>query len=133
YLTDPGLVASSALAVVGSVWAVRRRRYSLLCWLLGSYTLLFPLFDANHYDVEYDGRYVMPLLPMLYAVSGLLLADVWRSVRDRFRAPATRVAVAVGLAVIVAGLLTGPVLSLWRYYARGVRAEPTNASFIRAV
>jgi 4-amino-4-deoxy-L-arabinose transferase-like glycosyltransferase len=133
YLTDPTLVATSVLAIVGSVWAARRRGYALFFWLLGSYTLLFPLFDANHYDVAYDGRYVMPLLPMIYAAIGVLIVDVGAWARSRLGSPTAMTGVTVGLALLVVALVAAPVLSLSRYYARGVRAEPTNASFVRAV
>jgi 4-amino-4-deoxy-L-arabinose transferase-like glycosyltransferase len=133
YLTDPALIATSVLAVAGSIWAAYRRRYSLLFWLLGSYTLLFPLFDANHYDVAYDGRYVMPLLPMLYAAIGTLIVDVGSLARGRLNAPAARLGVTAGVGLVVLVLLIAPLTSLTRYYARGIRAEPTNASFVRAV
>jgi 4-amino-4-deoxy-L-arabinose transferase-like glycosyltransferase len=133
YLTDPLLAATSVLAIAGAGWALIRRRYSLAFWLIGSYSLLFPIFDANHYDVEYDGRYVMPLLPMLYAMIGMLVADVWLWARSRISAAGTRITVGAGLAVVITGLALAPLLSLSRYYARGVRAEPTNAGFIRDV
>ena len=89
YLADPVLVVTSLLGVAGLAWAATRHRYRLPLWLGASFALILPLFNANHYDVEYDGRYVVPLLPMIYACIGLLLVDVWRAVADRTGRPAS--------------------------------------------
>jgi hypothetical protein len=133
YLSDPWLLATATLATAGFVWAAVRHRYMLPVWLLGSFALVLPLFNANHYDVEYDGRYVVPLLPMLYAGIGLLAVDVWRAARARIGTRAARIAVAVTLSVLIVVLAAAPLLSLSRYYARGARAEPSNASLVRAI
>src|SRR5919206_252073 len=66
-------------------------------------------------------------------VAFLLAVDAWRAARDRFRAPAAQTAVTVGLSALILLLVAAPLLSLSRYYARGVKAEPTNASLIRAI
>jgi glycosyltransferase AglD len=133
YLTDPLLLATAALTVAGVGWAAIRHRYRLPLWLLGSFALILPLFNANHYDVEYDGRYVVPLLPMFYACIGLLVVDTWSAARQRLTSSGARIAAGVSLALVVLGLAVAPTFSLARYYARGARAEPTNASLIRAI
>lgn len=133
YLADPYLAVMSLLGVAGLAWAAIRHRYRLPLWLGASFALLLPVFNANHYDVEYDGRYVMPLLPMVYACIGLLLVDGWRAVARRGGRPAARTGAAVAVGLIVLLLAAAPLLSLSRYYARAARAEPTNASLARAM
>lgn len=132
YLADPFLGATSLLAVAGIAWAAVRYRYTLPLWLLASFSVILPIFNVSHYDVEYDGRYVLPLLPMFYATIGLLVVDGWRLAR-RLHAPPARAGVGMALAALVLVLTAEPLLSLSRYYARGVRAEPTNASMVRTV
>jgi 4-amino-4-deoxy-L-arabinose transferase-like glycosyltransferase len=133
YLTDPVLAAASLVSIAGLAWAVIRRRYTLPLWLLGSFALILPLFNANHYDVEYDGRYVVPLLPMVYATIGLLAVDTWRSAAARIGPPIARSAAASLLVAVVVVLAAAPLLSLSRYYARASRVEPTNSSLVRAM
>ncbi len=133
YLTDPWLVATSLLAVAGLVWAARRHRYTLPLWLGGSFALGLPIFNANHYGVEYDGRYVLPLLPMVYAAIGVLVVDLWRTVVRKLERPAARTGVTVVVSAVVLVLAAVPLLSLGRYYNRASRADPTNNSLVRAV
>jgi 4-amino-4-deoxy-L-arabinose transferase-like glycosyltransferase len=133
YLTDPYLVTMSILGVAGLAWAAIRHGYRLPLWLGASFALILPIFNANHYDVEYDGRYVLPLLPMIFACIGLMVMDGWRAVVKRADRHALRVATAVALGLGVLILAGVPLLSLSRYYARASRAEPTNASLIAAM
>lgn len=133
YLTDPQLVATSLLAFAGTLWAASRHRYTLPIWLVGSFAALFPIFNANHYGVEYDGRYVLPLLPMLYTGIGVLAVDAARSIRGQFAAPMFRNAALLGVAAILIILVATPLRSLARYYERGLRADPSNASLVRVV
>jgi 4-amino-4-deoxy-L-arabinose transferase-like glycosyltransferase len=133
YLTDPYLIGMSMLGVAGLAWAAVRHRYRLPLWLGASFALILPVFNANHYDVEYDGRYVVPLLPMVYACIGLLLVDGWRAAVARVDRTMVRSASAVILGAVVLLLAAAPLLSLSRYYARASRSEPTNNSMIRAM
>jgi hypothetical protein len=133
YLTDPILAAFTLLSIAGLVVAARRHAYRLPLWLMASFALILPVFNANHYDIEYDGRYVVPLLPMLYAVIGLLVVDAWQAARSRLDAPISRTATTVILAGVVVVLTVAPLVSLSRYYAKASRSEPTNASLIRAM
>lgn len=133
YLTDPTLVATSLLGIVGLAWAAVRYRYRLPLWLGASFALIMPIFNATHYDVEYDGRYVLPLLPMIYAAIGLLTVDLWRLGRARLRRPSARAALPVLLGAVILALVAAPLLSLSRYYAKSSRAEPTNASLVRSM
>jgi hypothetical protein len=133
YLADPLLAVISGLGIAGLTWAAVRHRYRLPLWIGASFALILPVFNVNHYDVEYDGRYVLPLLPMIYACIGLLVVDGVRALRTRMQAPFARNAVPIvaGLLILmVAGL---PLLSLARYYNRASRVEPTNLSLTRAM
>lgn len=133
YLADPYLVVMTLLGVAGLAWAAVRHRYRLPLWLGASFALILPVFNANHYDVEYDGRYVVPLLPMVYACIGLLLVDGWRAVVARSGRPALRTTTAIGLVAVVVVLAAAPLVSLSRYYRQASRAEPTNTSLVRAM
>ncbi len=133
YLADPYLVMMTLLGVAGLAWAAVRHRYRLPLWLGASFALILPVFNANHYDVEYDGRYVVPLLPMVYACIGLLLVDGWRAAVMRTERPALRMFMAVVVGVVVVVLAAAPLLSLSRYYRQASRAEPTNNSLVRAM
>ena len=133
YLADPQLLATSALAATGTLWAAVRYRYTLPLWIIGSFTLLFPIFNANHYDVEYDGRYVLLLLPMLYTAIGVLAVDVTRSVRRRFTTPLLRFAAVAGTVLTLLILIAVPLRSLANYYREASRVDPTNASMVRVV
>jgi hypothetical protein len=133
YLTDPVLLAYSLLGVAGLAWAAVRCRYRLPLWLGASFALILPLANATHYDVEYDGRYVLPLLPMIYASMGLLIVDGWRALGARLGRPPARTVAAFVLGTATLILVAAPLLSLSRYYAKASRAEPTNTSLIRAM
>ena len=112
YLTDPVLVATAVLAVVGMIWAARRG-YSLPIWALLSCALILPLFNATHYDVVGDGHYVAKALPLVYAAMGLLFVDAARIARDRLGPDRSR-AVTVGLAVLVVLVVLAPLQPLSR-------------------
>jgi len=133
YLTDPYLAAMTALAIAGLAWAAIRHRYRLPLWLGASFALILPLANANHYDVEYDGRYVVPLLPMIYACMGLLLMDGWRAAVSRYSDTATKTGSAVAVGLVVVLLAGASLLSLARYYRQASRTEPTNNSLVRAM
>jgi 4-amino-4-deoxy-L-arabinose transferase-like glycosyltransferase len=133
YLADPLLATFTILGIAGLAWAALKHRYRLPLWLGASFALILPIFNVNHYDVEYDGRYVLPLLPMVYAAIGLLVVDVWRAAQARLQQPLARSAVTVALGLAVVLLAGLPLVSLSRYYTRASRVEPTNSSLIRSM
>lgn len=133
YLTDPFLLVMSGLGIAGLAWAAIRHGYRLPLWLGASFALILPIFNANHYGVEMDGRYVIPLLPMVYASIGLLLVDAWRAVEAGFRHRTARVAASIGLGAVVVVLAVVPLFSLGRYYARASKVEPTNDSMVQTM
>ena len=131
YLTDPSLLGFAALAIAGVGWAARRG-YSLPLWAIVSVSLILPLFNATHYDVVGDGHYVAKALPLIYASIGLLAVDLVRGARQRL-GPRQAGVVAAGVAALVVALAASQLLALERYYSRASRADPTNASLIRAM
>ena len=133
YLTDPELLATSALVAAGALWAASRHGYTLPIWLVGSFAALFPIFNANHYGVEYDGRYVVPLLPILYTGLGVLVVDAARAAASRLAGVTARRAALFGVGAALIVLAATPLLSLARYYERASRADPSNASLVRAI
>jgi 4-amino-4-deoxy-L-arabinose transferase-like glycosyltransferase len=97
YLLDPWVVATVGLALGGLVVAARRRQW----WLVGAVGLaifLPPVFSGKYRPIL-DGRYLMPLVPVLFAAIGLAVATAARSV-------------AAGGAVRRAGGLPSPRLAL---------------------
>ena len=102
--------------------------------LAASFALLLPIFNANHYDVEYDGRYVMPLLPMIYACIGLLLVDGWRAVAARSASAGDAGWRRRSSSDWWSWCWPRCRCSRWRGTTRQAsRAEPTNASLVRAM
>jgi 4-amino-4-deoxy-L-arabinose transferase-like glycosyltransferase len=133
YLTDPYLGVMSILGIAGLAWAAIRHGYRLPLWLGATFALILPIFNANHYDVEYDGRYVIPLLPMIFACIGLMASDGWRALDRRVDRRGVRVVAAGALCATIVVLAGVPLISLSRYYARAARAEPTNSSLVAAM
>ena len=131
YPWDAAPAATAGLGVLGVAWAARRG-YSLPCWTIAGFSLILPLFNAAHYDVIGDGRYIAPALPLVYASIGLLIVDLAASLRTRLPAAWAAPAIA-GLGVVTVLLVLAPLVFLGRFYARTARAEPTNASLIAAM
>ena len=131
YLLDPALLAMAALAVAGVGWAAWRG-YALPLWLVASFALILPLANANHYDVVGDANYFGKALPPVYAAMGLLVVDLARGGRRVFRGDGRARALTVALGLLVVGLMLSQLVPLWRFYAQALRANPTNASLIRA-
>ncbi|MCC7104348.1 MAG: glycosyltransferase family 39 protein [Chloroflexi bacterium] len=108
FLLDPMLILAALLTAAGLAWAARRGdRLPLLVSL--SHLLLLPLFN-DRFEPVLDGRYVMPLLPLLFAAAARLLVDLWRT-RDPWGGrlgPALSVAAATSL-------LVAPLVGLSRY------------------
>ena len=129
YLLDPALLATAALALVGIVRAARRG-YSLPVWVIVPFSIILPIFNATHYDVEGDGRYFSPALPMIYACIGLLIVEGTGALQRRLRSPGAARAVTVAAVALSLILVLAPIPSLTRFYARSSRVEPTNASLI---
>ena len=129
YLLDPALLATAALALVGVVRAARRG-YSLPIWVIVPFSIILPVFNATHYDVEGDGRYFSPALPLIYACIGLLIVEGTAALQRRLRSPGAARAVALAAVALSLALVLAPISSLSEFYARSSRVEPTNLSLI---
>src|SRR5581483_5540254 len=78
FLLDPWVLAPAALALLGLAIAARRRAW----WLLGAVVLavfLPPAFNGKYRPIL-DGRFLMPLLPVLFVALGLAITSIARAV-----------------------------------------------------
>ena len=77
YLADPFLV-SMALLAGRTVWL--RAAATTCCSGSSPRSRSSSHFNASHYDVVGDGRYISPALPLLYTSIGLAVdaATAWR-------------------------------------------------------
>jgi len=99
YAGDPTIWIAVALLVVGLVWgALRGSALPLLVFV--PYVLLLPLVNSK-FEVVPNGRFLAPLLPVVYAAIAIGLGAVYAFVRSRWRIARRPLAVAViaGLAV----------------------------------
>jgi hypothetical protein len=76
YLRDPRVLAYTALAILGLIAAARLGTWSLPLAVM-TFLLLLPLFPAGHDNLPRQGRYLMPLLPLVFAGIGGLAAMLW--------------------------------------------------------
>src|SRR5207248_3489001 len=85
-LLDPGLWPIALLAGAAVIWQWRRGNL-LPGLLLAGPALVLPLFDGR-FEVVTHGRYLAPLLPVLYAgVGALVAAGLERLGRERVGHP----------------------------------------------
>jgi hypothetical protein len=109
FLADPILVAAAVFVLAGLIWtASRGDRLPLLVAV--SSVLLLPLFN-DRYEPITDGRYLMPLLPLLFGATSRLALDALRNRRSVIRLSA---------AVAVAVLIVAPLISLRRYHEQSL-------------
>ena len=135
FLLDPGPWPIGLLAIGGLVWQWRRGN-ALPGLLLLATALLQPLFNGN-YKLMFDGRYISPLLPVLFACIGPLLAEglAWlRRGEPNQRSWAAPIWLArAGLAALVAFILLHPLLYLRSYYDQEAGLGRTNARFFQMI
>ncbi|MCC6177147.1 MAG: glycosyltransferase family 39 protein [Chloroflexi bacterium] len=102
----PLLLAYLGLAVGSLLWTARRGRWlSLLVTL--TYALALPALIPK-FEPILNGRYMMPVLPLVFAAIGLATADAWTALQRR-RPRGT--AGAQGQSLVSAVLLAGVVLA----------------------
>ena len=127
YLADPGVLAVAGLAVAGLVLlAMRRQLLPLLVCL--SFLLILPAANPK-FQTLLTTRYLMPIVPLLFACAALTLI-VLAEVAGR-RWPASRrrpllAALAIGLVLVAL-----PTISLDRYYQRAFERTDTNERILR--
>lgn len=88
YLSDPWLLTTTGLALVGLAVAAWRRAW----WLVISVALaifLPPAFSGKYRPIL-DGRYLMPLLPVLFVAIGLAMAGAAQFIAATGRRVAVR-------------------------------------------
>jgi hypothetical protein len=109
--------------VLGLLAAVRLGAWSLPLAVV-VFLVVLPLFPASHDILPRQGRYLMPLVPLLFAGMGGLAALLWLRVR-RLAGPQQTVARA-GLAVLLAVFVLFPLVPLVRYERDVLAANQTN-------
>ena len=123
-LAQPLLLGYLGLAVGSVVWAARRGHWLPLLVAV-PYTLALPLLQGK-YEPLLNGRYMMPILPLVFASVGLVVADLWRWMGARWPARAAVTGgILLGLTVLVA---LYPLAPLARYQ----RSARTNHAILAA-
>jgi 4-amino-4-deoxy-L-arabinose transferase-like glycosyltransferase len=128
-LADPILLLYLIPAVGAVLWAARRgRRLPLLA--MAPYVLILPLLNPK-YEPLLNGRYLAPLLPLVFGSVGLAASDAWRALRTRAprRWPAPSALLAVGLTALAAY----PLVPLARYERSTDRTNEAALAAHRAV
>lgn len=126
YARDPIVLVYAGLALAG-IGLLARRGDPLPALLLASAVLIYPLLGARHDLLPRQGRYLAPLLPLLFtglAVAawhlGLRLDAALKAQGVQHGLRATFGALAAGLLVLM------PLLALQRYYTESVATGQTN-------
>jgi hypothetical protein len=130
YVLDPLVLVYPVLGLAGLVVAVYRGSSLLLLGLLPA-LFLPPLFSGK-YEPILDGRYLMPLVPVLFVGIGLaLVAGVDALAR---RLPLTLRTVASALVfTVMAGALVQPLGSLSTFYEESQEDGFSNADYLRVL
>jgi len=150
FLTDPWVLAPAGLALAGLVVAARQRAW----WLLGAVLLavvLPPAFNGKYRPVL-DGRFLMPLVPILFVAIGLAVASMLRGLitsAARVGEPRTGTAptltasrafrrlvpsgglVALGIAVTL--LVAGPLFQLRGFYESSIEDGSSNSLYLQTL
>jgi 4-amino-4-deoxy-L-arabinose transferase-like glycosyltransferase len=113
------IVVYAVLAIAGLVAAARLGAWSLPLAVV-TFLLLLPLFPASHDNLPRQGRYLMPLVPLIFAGVGGLAALLWRRVASG--PPGLR----LGLVAACALIVLYPVVPLVRYEQEVLAANQTN-------
>jgi 4-amino-4-deoxy-L-arabinose transferase-like glycosyltransferase len=129
YLADPAVVFVGALAVAGIVLCVVRREWLPLL-TTASFLLILPAANPK-FQTLLTSRYLMPIVPMLFACAALTL--VWVAILARQHWPYARRRPL--LAALMVGMLLAalPLASLDRYYRRAFERTDTNARILSLV
>ena len=129
YLADPSVLAVTGLSVAGLLLlAARRDPLPLLACL--SFLLILPAANPK-FQTLLTSRYLMPIVPLLFACSALTLVSLAEVARRRW--PVARREPLLGALVVGLVLVTLPTISLDRYYRRAFERSDTNERILRLV
>jgi 4-amino-4-deoxy-L-arabinose transferase-like glycosyltransferase len=117
YLREPAVIAYTTAGLVGLAVAAWLRAFGPVL-AVGTFLLLLPLFPASHDNLPRQGRYLMPMLPLMFAGIGAAAAWALMSLRPR-----------ILVAAAVAALVLYPLTSLTSHYIQVVGAGETNARY----
>jgi hypothetical protein len=113
------MVVYTVLALAGLAAAARLGAWSPLLVVV-TFLLLLPLFPASHDNLPRQGRYLMPLAPLVFAGIGGLAAMLWRRIET------ASLGLRLGVAAIFALVVLIPLVSLVRYEQEVLAANQTN-------
>jgi hypothetical protein len=117
-LARPLLLAYLGLAIGSVLWAARRRHWLPLLVSV-PYLLILPLLQGK-YEPVLNGRYVMPVLPLVFASIGVVVADGMAALRSGRPARSSLVS---GLLLGVACLAALYPLAPLAVYERSARSN----------
>jgi 4-amino-4-deoxy-L-arabinose transferase-like glycosyltransferase len=129
YLAWPAFWLYAAVVLIGLLWPLRRGE-PLPALLAGSFLLLLPIFNAK-YEPVFNGRYLMPVLPLVFAGVGLAAADAAAAVGRL--APPRRWLAGLGLAAVLALLIGLPYWSLSTYLRRQADEGRINLDLLASI
>jgi 4-amino-4-deoxy-L-arabinose transferase-like glycosyltransferase len=127
YLLDPEVLTVAVLAGAGVVLAARRGEILPLTATV-SFLLILPAANPK-FTTLITSRYLMPIVPLLFACASLALVTAVSFIRCR--RPEWRTGaliVGVGVAVVLAIV---PLVGLARYYDRALSRSDTNERILR--
>jgi hypothetical protein len=120
-LLRPGILVWAILAPVALALTARRGSWLPVVVAL-QYLLVVPAFNVK-YEPLLNGRYLMPIVPLVLAAVGIMVVAVWR------RAAGGQVWARAATALTIALLLVDPVLAQ-AGYERAALAEGGNQPYV---
>jgi hypothetical protein len=127
FLTDVRLVVYPALGLLGLLVTPRRLSWILLAGLIAA-VLLPPILNGKYRPIL-DGRYLMPLVPVMFVGIGCLAAKIL-NVFDRQR---IQPLVAVMIALTSAGLALSSMSRLDAFYEESTEDGASNQLYLRTL
>jgi glucose/arabinose dehydrogenase len=151
-VAQPAGLAIVLVAACG-IEALCRRRDPLLLLAVLSYVLLLPVINGRFESLVPKARYIMPLLPIIFAGAGLALVqalswagrpyvghsstplqpDASRTGGASDRRTLSRLLLRSSVTMLALGLLLFPLSGLVNYYTAAVQSRRTNTLFFQAV
>jgi glycosyltransferase AglD len=123
YLLDPEVLVIVGLVIGGLWWSARRGEALPLAATLGL-LLILPTANAKFLTLI-TSRYLMPLVPLLFATGSVALVALVRALGER-RPTMLAAGVVVGVLLVLA-----PLIPLDRYYDRALARSDTNERILR--